>query len=131
MGLSGHRLMQPRLHRIGVGHTHTRRTPGILQRKPLLQSKQYYYKPVFSGPDWSNINKGLLKTTGKHPFDQSHSEKTTRLTTSPSAAPCVAQSMVSLRGVNAGRGRIPFHGPTRRNSKGAGRTINLILNRHT
>jgi hypothetical protein len=28
MGLSGHRPMQPRLHRIGVGYTHTRRTPG-------------------------------------------------------------------------------------------------------
>jgi hypothetical protein len=51
----------------------------------------------------------------------------TRLRTSPRLAPYSAQSLVSLRRVTASRGRIPLHGPAKRNRSWLCRNIRRVL----
>jgi hypothetical protein len=78
------------------------------------------------------INKHCLKRQAKHACPVlSGREINMRLHTSRRLTPHSARRMASFRRVTASRGRIPLHGPTKRNRSWLCRTICGVLKGHT
>jgi hypothetical protein len=94
-----------------------------------LQSSIHYYKP---GSNVSKLIQTVFKLTSVTACPNSQrKEKFTRLHTSQRRTPCLAQGLVSLRRVTASRGRVPLHGPAKRNGHWPHRVVRGILEGHT
>jgi hypothetical protein len=94
-----------------------------------LQAFKHYYKPS------SNISK-LIQTVFKLTSitacpNYQWEEKFTRLHTSRRRTPSLAQGLVSLRRVRAGRGWVPFHEPAKRNGRWPHKVVRGILEGYT
>jgi hypothetical protein len=94
-----------------------------------LQTFIHYYKPG------SNISK-FIQTVSKLTSimacpNSQRKEKFTRLHTLRRRTPNLAQGLVSLRRVTAGRGRVPLHGPAIRNGRWPHKVVRGILEGHT
>jgi hypothetical protein len=94
-----------------------------------LQPYIRYYKPS------SNVSK-LIQTVFKLTSvtacpNPQRKEKFTRQHTSRRRTPSLAQGLVSLRRVTAGRGRVPLHGPAIRNGRCPHKVVRGILEGHT
>jgi hypothetical protein len=74
----------------------------------------------------------VLKLTSRTACPSSQrKEKNTRVHTSRKLTPCSAQGLVSLRRVTASRGRIPPHGPAKRNRRWPCRVVRGNLEGYT
>jgi hypothetical protein len=94
-----------------------------------LQTFIHYYKP---GSNISKIIQTVFKLTSITACPNSQrKEKFTRLHTSRRRTPSLAQGLVSLRRVTAGRGRVPLHGPAKRNGRWPHNVVRGILEGHT
>jgi hypothetical protein len=131
IGLSSLRPIQPRFNRIEAGLP---RTKANLQSQNSistfnLQSFIHHYKP---GSNISKLIQTVFKLTSVTACPNSQQkEKFTRLRTSRWWTPCLAQGLVSLQRVAASRGRVPLHGPAKRNGRWPHRVVRGILEGYT
>jgi hypothetical protein len=94
-----------------------------------LQPYIHYYKPS------SNISKFIqtmfkLTSITACPNSQRKGKNFTRLHTSRRRTPSLAQGLVSLRRVTASWGRVPLHGPAKRNGRWPHKVVRGILEGH-
>jgi hypothetical protein len=94
-----------------------------------LQPHIHYYKPRSQKGKFIQTMFKLTSITAC-PNSQ-RKKKFTRLHTSRRRTPSLAQGLVSLRRVTAGRGRVPFHGPAKRNGRWPHKVVRGILVGHT
>ena len=106
----------------------TKASPEILQPHILQYRHRSYYKPVQSRITDPNLVKHYTSQVQGSEFKQ---WKKTRWLQHVAKVYRANPSKVSLVEVIAGRRRIPFYGPARRQRAGPRQTSNLVLKTHT
>jgi hypothetical protein len=131
IGLSGLRPMQPRFNRIEAGLPRTKVSLQSHNNSPTFSSQNIIITNHFE-LKYTYTNIVFYKNTSYASLCRVTAEEiNTRLHTSRSLTPSLARNMVSFRRVTASRGRIPFHGPAKRNTEWPGWTIRLVHTGHT
>jgi hypothetical protein len=131
IGLSGLCPIQPRFNRIEAGLPRTKASlPSQNSSSTFnLQTFKHYYKP---DSNLSKLIQTVFKLTSRTACPNSRrKEKITRLHTLRKWTPCLAQGLVSLRRVTANWGRIPLHGPAKRNRSWPCRVVRGVLEGYT
>jgi hypothetical protein len=126
-GLSGLRPIQPRFSRIEAGSSRTkaRSHHRIAHQLLILQPYIHYYKRVSKIGKLIHNHVQLTSITAC----PTHSGRKSfmRLQTSRRQTPSLARGLVSLRRVSAGRGRVPLHGPAKRNGRRPPKVVRGVL----